>query len=252
MRISRLCLAAIASLAIALAGPGAAEGETINVAVAANFTDVAEALAPLFKAETGDDVVFSFGSTGQLYAQISQGAPYMVLLAADGERPARAVQEGLGIADSVFTYAVGALALYSPILDVSDGAAVLSGGDFAALAIADPVSAPYGRAAEQVITSLGLTDALAPRLVTGSSITQTLQFVESGNAELGFVARSQLSDTAIGSEHVWFVPPGLYDPIRQDAVLLEAGRDSAAARSFMQFLKGDLAGSVIKAAGYQR
>ncbi len=220
--------------------------ESVSVAAAANFTKVAEELAPLFKAETGHDVIYSFGATGQLYTQITQGAPFEVLLAADDERPGRAVAEGFGVEGTVFTYAVGALALYSTSLDLSDGKAVLEAGDFDKVAIADPAAAPYGRAALEAIAALGLTDAIRPRLVTGESITQALQFVESGNAELGFVAASQV----VGRAGVWLVPAELYEPIRQDAVLLKVGQANPAARAFLDFLRSDAAVAVIEASGY--
>ena len=224
----------------------AAHADTVIVAVAANFTKVAEQLAPLFKAETGHDVTYSFGATGQLYTQISQGAPFEVFLAADDERPTRAVTDGFAVDGTVFTYAIGALALYSTTLDLSDGAAVLQGGDFEKLAIADPATAPYGLAAVETIAKLWLTDAIAPKLVTGENITQTLQFIESANAELGFVAASQV----VGKSNVWLVPAADYQPIRQDAVLLKTGADSEAAKAYVAFLKSDTALVVIRAAGY--
>lgn len=224
----------------------AAYGESVSVAVAANFTKVAEELAPIFKAETGHDVVYSFGATGQLYAQITQGAPFEVLLAADDERPTKAVVDGLGVDGSVFTYAIGALALYSTSLDLADGTAVLTGGTFDKLAIADPAAAPYGRAAVETIEALGLTEAITPKLVTGENITQTLQFIESGNAELGFVAASQV----VGKTSVWIVPAELYEPIRQDAVLLKTGETSPAATAYVDFLRSEKAVAVIEAAGY--
>lgn len=224
----------------------ATQAETVSVAVAANFTKVAEELAPLFKAETGHDVSYSFGATGQLYTQISQGAPFEVLLAADDERPGKAVSEGLGVEGTVFTYAIGALALYSTTLDVSDGKAVLEAGAFNKLAIADPAAAPYGRAATEAIAALGLAEAITPKLVTGENISQTLQFIESGNAELGFVAASQV----VGKSSVWMVPAELFEPIRQDAVLLKTGEANPAATAYLDFLKSDAAVAVIQAAGY--
>lgn len=224
-----------------------AHAEAVHVAVAANFTAVAEQLAPLFTAETGHGVTYSFGATGLLYTQISQGAPFEILLAADEERPARAVAEGLGVAGSVFTYAIGALALYSTALDVSDGAAVLGGAGFDKLAIADPQSAPYGRAAIETIAALGLSETIMPQLVTGENITQTLQFIETGNAELGFVAASQVT----GKTGVWIVPADLHAPIRQDAVLLKAGEANPAATAFLDFLRSETAIAVIESAGYR-
>lgn len=234
------------ALVLAALLTGAARADTVNVAVAANFTAVAEELAPLFRARTGHEVTYSFGATGQLYTQITQGAPFAVLLAADDERPARAVDDGFGVEDTVFTYAIGTLALYSTVLDLADGRAVLEAGAFDKLAIADPTTAPYGRAATEVIAALGLTQAITPRLVTGENIAQTLQFVETGNAELGFVAASQV----VGKARVWSVPADLYQPIRQDAVLLKAGEANPAAAAFLEFLRSDAAVAVIEAAGY--
>jgi molybdate transport system substrate-binding protein len=223
-----------------------AQADSVSVADAAHFTKVAEELAPLFKAETGHEVTYSFGATGQLYTQITQGAPFEVLLAADDVRPALAVSEGFGVDGSVFTYAIGALALYSTSLDLADGQAVLEAGSFDKIAIADPAAAPYGQAAIETIAALGLTEAITPKLVTGENITQTLQFVESGNAELGFVAASQV----VGKTGVWIVPADLFEPIRQDAVLLKTGEANPAATAYIDFLKSDAAIAVIEAAGY--
>ena len=233
-------------MALLLAGPaGAVEA---NVAVAANFTGAAEELAAAFKAESGDEVVLSFGATGALYTQIAQGAPFDLFLAADEERPQRAVDDGLGVAGSLFTYARGKLVLYSATLDVSSGIGVLQSGAFEHLAIADPETAPYGAAARHVLRVLGIHDAVAPKLVTGENIAQTLLFVESGNAEIGLVALSQVINKTGGSR--WLVPPGLYRPIRQDAVLLRRGTANEAALGFLEFLKGPLARAIIERHGY--
>jgi len=226
---------------------GAAQAETVSVAVAANFIKAAEGLQPIFAAKTGHQVAYSFGATGVLYAQAMQGGPFDVLLAGDDMRPAQAVADGIGVEGTVFTYAIGALALYSISLDVRDGEAVLKQGDFDRLAIADPQTAPYGRAAAETLAALGLLDELTPLLVTGENISQTLQFIESGNAELGFVAASQV----LGRPGVWLVPGDLHEPIRQDAVLLKAGEANPAALAFMDFLKSDAAVAVIQAAGYE-
>ncbi|WP_108398009.1 molybdate ABC transporter substrate-binding protein [Devosia submarina] len=230
----------------ALLVPSLARAETISVAVAANFTQTAEDLAQLFKAESGHDIRLSFGSTGQLYAQITQGAPFQVFLAADDERPARLVVEGWGVEGTLFTYALGALALYGASSDVSNGEAVLRAGEFRKLAIADPISAPYGQAAVETLQQLGLLEAVEPKLVTGENIGQTLQFVESGSAELGFVAASQI----VGKTGIWRVPEQFHAPIRQDAVLLLEGESSTAARLFLEFLRSDKARAVIRASGY--
>jgi len=240
--MNRVLLALVAGLLASTA----AHAETVNVAVAANFTKVAEELAPIFRAETGHDVVYSFGATGQLYTQATQGAPFEVFLSADDVRPAQAVSDGIGVDGTVFTYAIGALALYSTSLDLTDGKAVLEANDFDKIAIADPETAPYGRAATEALEALGLTDAVADQLVTGENITQTLQFIESGNAELGFTAASQV----VGKSSVWLVPADLYEPIRQDAVLLKTGEANPAAVAYIDFLKSDAAVAVIKAAGY--
>lgn len=221
----------------------------VNVAVAANFTAPAEEIGAAFTAATGDTVSFSFGATGGLYTQISQGAPFEVFLSADNKRPALAVTEGFGVEGTVFTYAVGKLALYSPSLDLTDGAAVLAAGDFQHIAIADPATAPYGAAAVQTIEALGLTAALEPKKVTGENISQTLQFVDTGNAELGFVALSQVADKAPPA--VWLVPAENYSPILQDAVLLKTGEANPAAAAFVEFLKGDEARAIIEKFGYE-
>ncbi|KFC62118.1 Molybdenum ABC transporter, periplasmic molybdenum-binding protein ModA [Devosia sp. LC5] len=235
----------LGTLLAGLLASSAAYADSVDVAVAANFTKVAEELAVRFKTETGHDLVLSFGATGQLYTQITQGAPFEILLAADDERPTRAVKDGFGVDGSVFTYAIGTLALYSTSLVVGDGEAVLK-GPFDKLAIADPEAAPYGKAAVQTLKAMGIYDMVAPRLVTGENISQTLQFVESGNAELGFVAVSQV----MGKDSVWLVPSGFHEPIRQDAVLLKTGQANPAATAFIDFLKSDKAVAVIKAAGY--
>ena len=240
--MNRVLLALVAGLLASTA----AHAETVNVAVAANFTKVAEELAPIFKAETGHDVVYSFGATGQLYTQATQGAPFEVFLSADDVRPTQAVSDGIGVDGTVFTYAIGALALYSTSLDLTKGKAVLEENAFEKIAIADPETAPYGRAAVEALTALGLLEDVTPKLVTGENITQTLQFIESGNAELGFTAASQV----VGKSSVWLVPADLYEPIRQDAVLLKTGEGNPAATAYVEFLKSDAALEVIKAAGY--
>lgn len=237
----------IALLILALGWPAAIAGE-VSVAVAANFTKPAEEIAAAFEERTGHEAVLSFGATGMLYAQIIQGAPFEVFLAADSETPARAIVDGFGAEGTSFTYAVGRLVLHSPSLDLAEGEAVLRGGGFSHLAIANPATAPYGAASVASIDRLGLTADLAPKLVVGQNISQALQFVESGNAELGFVALSQVTERP--PSQVWRVPAELYDPILQDAVLLTTGASNPAAAAFIAFLKGPEAAAIIARYGY--
>jgi molybdate transport system substrate-binding protein len=233
----------VVAAALALAMP--AQAASVNAAVAANFTAAAEELGAAFKVKTGDDVVFSFGSTGQLYSQITQAAPFALFFSADNKRTAQAVSEGFGVEGTVFTYAIGALALYSPSLDLADGEAVLRAGAFTKIAIADPATAPYGQAAMETMGSLGLTEALTPKVVTGTNIAQTLQFVDSGNAELGFVAAAQ-----VVGKPAWLVPEALHEPILQDAVLLKAGQGNPVAQAFLDFVKSDEGTTIIEKYGY--
>lgn len=234
------------ALGLMVGQPNAAE---VSIAVAANFTRPIEEIAAAFEAKTGGRVVLSTGSTGALYAQIVQGAPFAVFLAADDKRPAQAVAEGHGVAGSVVTYAIGATVLYSPAIDVTDGEAVLRQGDFQHIAIANPANAPYGAAAIQAIAALGLTDDMAPKIVTGENVTQTLQFVNSGNAELGFVAQSQVVDQP--ARRVWRLPPELDTPIRQDGVLLATAANDPTARAFLEFLQSDESRAIITRYGYE-
>lgn len=220
----------------------------VSAAVAANFTKPAEELGAAFTAKTGDTVTFSFGATGALYTQISQGAPFEVFFSADNKRPKQAVTEGLAVDGTVFTYAVGKVVLYSPTLDLTDGAAVLKANAFQHLSMADPKTAPYGAAAMETLNKLGLTEALTPKIVTGENISQALQFVDTANAELGFVALSQVIDKP--APQVWRVPAEDYSPILQDAVLLKAGEADPAA-AFLEFLKGDEARAIIEKYGYE-
>jgi molybdate transport system substrate-binding protein len=218
---------------------------TVNVAVAANFTAVAEELASLFEAKGEHQVELSFGATGQLYTQISQAAPFGIFLAADVDRPQKAIEQGFAVEGSFFVYAEGRLVLYAPGRDVADGVAALQ-GDYDKLAIADPAAAPYGKAAVETLITLGLLEKLTPKLVQGENISQTLQFIESGNAEMGFVAASQV----LGKGDQWLVSQDLHAPIAQGAVLLTEGADNPAAVAFLAFLKSDEAVRVIEAAGY--
>jgi len=215
------------------------------VAVAANFTAAAEDLAEAFAAETGQEIGLSFGATGQFYAQITQGAPFHAFLSADAATPARLLDEGLGVEGSSFTYAIGKLVLFSTDPDLVSGPESLE-GDFTQIAIAEPQAAPYGAAAVETIAALGLTERLADRMVVGQNISQTFQFVDTGNAELGFVALSQVIGREDGSS--WIVADDLYTPITQDAVLLDA--ENATASAFLDFLHSDAARTIIEAYGY--
>ncbi|MBB4287636.1 molybdate ABC transporter substrate-binding protein [Roseospira goensis] len=237
-------------LALLLVAAPAARAEEALIAVAANFTAAARDIGAAFEAEGGHSVTFSFGSTGKLYAQIAHGAPFHAFLAADVARPEKAEAEGLAVSGSRFTYALGRLALYSPDPDRigTDGAVALAADDVDRLAIANPVTAPYGAAALEVLAALDLTDALRARLVQGDTIMQTHQFVVTGNVPLGFVALAQIVGHTDGSR--WLVPQDLYTPLRQDAVLLRAGADSVAARAFLDFLRGPVARDIITGYGY--
>lgn len=238
-------LVAVALLAAASAPAHA--GQT-NVAVAANFTEPAKEIAEIFRHKTGHEAVLSFGASGPFYAQIQQDAPFQVFLSADEKRPRDAVEAGLAVGDSRFTYAVGKLVLWSKSLDLGKGDEVLKAGSFAKLSIANPTAAPYGVAAIEAMKTLGVFAAIEPRIVQGATIAQAFQFVDTGNAELGFVALSQLANVTAGSR--WMVPRNLYKPILQDAVLLKKGADDEASKAFIAFLRGPEARAVIVKFGY--
>jgi molybdate transport system substrate-binding protein len=238
-------------LAAALAIPCSAHAGEVQVAVAANFTAPMQKIAPLFEADTGHKAVLSFGSTGKFYAQIANGAPFDVLLSADDETPARLEREGQG--GQRFTYAVGRLVLWSrrPGLVDAQGAA-LKGGGFERLAVADPKLAPYGAAAYETLTKLGLLDTLRSKLVQGENIAQAYQFAATGNAQLGFVALSQVqADGKLREGSAWIVPASMHAPIRQDAILLGKGKDNPAAAALLQYLRSDKAKAVIRGFGYE-
>jgi molybdate transport system substrate-binding protein len=227
-----------------------ATASEIRVAVASNFTRAIRVAANVFEADTGHKVTLAFGSTGKHYAQIVNGAPFDAFFAADVRRPKLLEQEGLAVPGSRFTYAIGKLILWSPEAALVDAKGrVLEHGEFRYLAIANPKLAPYGLAAREVLQSRGLWDDLNRRLVRGENIGQAFQFVASGNAELGFVARSQLMRPGfeIEGSH-WDVPAELYTPIEQQAVLL---KDSEAARAFMSFVRSEEAIRIIRDHGYE-
>lgn len=230
----------------------AAHADTVSVAVAANFTAPMQKIAAEFAKDTGHKAELSFGATGKFYAQISNGAPFGVLLAADDTTPAKIAREGKGVVDSRFTYAVGKLVLWSKQDGYVDAqGAVLKTGKFQHVAIANPKLAPYGLAAEQTLTQLGLLEQIKPKFVQGENIGQTYQFAATGNAELGFVALSQvMEDGKIKSGSAWLVPSSMHEPIRQDAIVLNTAKDNAAAKALMDYLRGDKARAIITSYGY--
>lgn len=239
--LSSLLLYMMLPVAAAVAGEA-------RVAVAANFTEPAREIARAFEAETGHKLVLSFGATGQFYAQIVQGAPFDVMLAADTATPARAVAEGHAVAGTAFTYAIGRLVLYSKTGGLALSEQSLKEAKFTKIAIANPATAPYGAAAVQVLKALGLSDTLQSKIVQGSNIGQAFQFVETGNAEVGFVAGSQVAFVAGGSR--WLVPAQLHSPIAQDAVLLKHGAGNDAAKALLAFLRSAPGTQIIAKYGY--
>lgn len=246
--MKRFWLAAVAAWGL-VAGAGVQAAE-VQVAVAANFTAPMQKIAPLFEADTGHKAVLAFGSTGRFYAQIRNGAPFDVLLAADDETPAKLEREGQG--SSRFTYAIGKLVLWSkqPALVDAQGE-VLKSGKFEKIALADPKLAPYGAAAIETMTKLGVIEALRPRIVQGENIAQAWQFVATENAQLGFVALSQVwADGKLKEGWAWVVPSTLYSPIRQDAILLNKGRNNAAATALLAYLRSEKARNIIRSYGY--
>ena len=228
-----------------------ARANEVSVAVAANFAAPLARIGEGFTAATGHTLKVSAGSTGKLYAQVVAGAPFEVLIAADDEAPRKLIREGLAVTGSNYTYAIGRLVLWSAQPGVVDAqGAVLAAGRFAHVAIANPKLAPYGRAGMEVLRARGLGDALAPKLVTAESIAQAYQFVATGNAELGFVALSQVIGAGPATGSYWLVPPSLYGEIRQDAVLLKTGEKNAAAAALLSYLKSAPAKAMIASYGY--
>ncbi|NNM57809.1 molybdate ABC transporter substrate-binding protein [Acidocella sp.] len=240
---------AAAALALLTVLPAPARAASTSIAVAANFTVPAKRLAAAFAQKTGDNVVLSFGSSGQFVTEITQGAPYEVFLSADAVRPEKLAAIGLASKSSLFTYAVGKLVLYSAKPGYVDAAGkVLASGKFAHIAIADPKAAPYGAAGIEALKALGLYDTVMSKIVTGKSIAQTYEFIATGNAELGFVALSQVINAKGGSQ--WLVPAADYQPIVQDAVLLKAGDNDPVAKAFLAYIKSPEALAVIRSYGY--
>jgi molybdate transport system substrate-binding protein len=241
----------LATLLLAAGAPARA-GE-VQVAVAANFTAPMQKIAAAFAQDTGNKAVLAFGATGKFYAQIHNGAPFEILLAADDDTPARLDREKQTVPGSRFTYATGRLVLWSAKDNYVDNAGkVLQAGTFNHLSIANPKAAPYGAAAVETLTKLNLMARLQPKIVQGENIAQAHQFVSTGNAELGFVALSQVArDGKFTSGSGWIVPDAMHSPIRQDAVILAKGAANPTARALMDYLKSDKAKAIIRAFGYQ-
>lgn len=236
-----------------LAGSMAAQAAEVSVAVAVNFSAPMQKIAALFEQDTGHKVILAFGSTGRFYAQIKNGAPFQVLVAADDETPVKLEQEGWGVSGSRFTYAIGRLVLWSKQAAVVDDAgAVLKTAKFEKLALADPRLSPYGLAAVQTLSQLGLWETLKPKFVQGENIAQTFQFVVTENAQLGFVALSQVyAEGRIPQGSAWIVPESLHTPIRQDALVLKNGKNNPAAAALLHYLRSDKVRIIIRSYGYK-
>ena len=245
--IRGLCAVALAALAFS------ARADEVQVAVAANFSAAAQKIAAQFEKDTGHTVKLSFGATGKFYAQIEAGAPFDVLLAADQVTPGKLVTEGKAVPTTLRTYAIGKLVLWSADPALVDGKGeVLKSDKWRHLSVADAKLAPYGQAARETLAALKLTDAVQPRVVTAENIGQAYQFVQTGNAELGFVALGQVQppDGSKPAGSMWVVPTNLYAPIRQDVVVIASTKVTKAATQFVDYLASDKAREVIKAYGY--
>ena len=241
----------LSTAALALAS-WSAQAAQATVAVAANFAEPLRALAAVLEKTTGHRLEIVVGATGRLYAQIANGAPFDVFLAADQATPAKAESEGLTVPGSRFTYATGQLVLWSARADLVDGQGqVLRREGWRRLAVANPRTAPYGAAALQTLDRLGLQQALAPRLVQGESIAQAYNFAHTGNADLAFVAMSQVLESGrLKSGSMWVVPKQHHDPIRQDVVLLKRGASNEAARALMALMQSPAGKDLIRSFGY--
>ena len=244
----KIAILALAGMMLALGGAPALAADT-QVAVAANFTEPAKEIAAAFNKATGHTAVLSFGASGAFYTQITKGAPFEILLSADADRPKKIEADGLAAPGARFTYAIGRLVLYSKTPGFVDASGTGALAKAAKVAIADPGAAPYGVAAVETLTKLGVYDQIKPKIVTGSSIAQAYQFVDTGAAEVGFVALSQVISEKGGSR--WIVPTSDHAPIEQQAILLKTGQANEAAKAFMSFLKGPQAVAIIKRYGYE-
>lgn len=251
--MKHICMSLFVTLVSAVP-PSMSRADEALVGVATNFAEVMEQLEARFEQHSGHDLTVVAGSTGKLYAQITNGAPFDVFLAADRERPRLLEERGLAVDGTRLTYAVGRLVLWSPEATriSADGADTLRNGDFRRLAMANPALAPYGAAARQTLEALGLYERLGDRLVLGENIGQAFAMVATANAELGFVALSYVTSARNeipGSR--WDVPQEYYTPIRQDAVLLERGTGNDAAAALLRWLREDEARAIIERFGYR-
>lgn len=227
--------------------------EEIHAAVASNFTAPMKDIVKQYEEESGNKVILSFGSSGKFFAQIQNGAPFQIFLSADENKPDALEKAGLIVTGTRFTYAIGALALWSVKPDfIDNNDARLKSGDFNKLALANPKLAPYGVAATEVLEGLGLTESTKSKWVMGENISQTYQFASTGNTDLGFVALSQImSEGRITKGSSWIIPTDQYSPIRQDAVLLKSAENSTAAKELLNYLRSDKARSIIHSYGYK-
>jgi molybdate transport system substrate-binding protein len=231
---------------------GTAHADTVRVALASNFAGPMREIARLFELESGHRVELVVSSSGKIYAQIAHGAPFDVFLSADQAKPAALIADGLAVTESRFTYAVGRLVLWSldPQL-INNSADIIRCGNFRIMAIANPLLAPYGEAAMEVLQQLDSDGRLASKIVRGENIAQTFQFVATGSADLGFVALSQLQDAGLAaSGSQWLVPGTMHGPIRQDAVLLNAAAENPAAVALFTFLQSEPIRTLILESGY--
>ena len=239
-------------LLFSLLRPLSGMADTVQVAVASNFSGAMQQIARDFRKDTGHEVTIMAAGTSKLYAQIKNGAPFEVLLSADDKTPAKLEAEVLAVPGTRFTYAVGKLVLWSAQPDRVDGEGkILRSGEFAHISLGNPKTVPYGQAAVEVLRRLGLYEALEPRFVLGENVAHTQQFVDSGNAELGFVAQSGVyKDGQLTGGSAWWIPDSLYTPIRQDAVLLKNGQNNAAARALLDYLRQPPAKAIMTSLGY--
>lgn len=249
--MKRWFLAWCLSVTVTTAVPSAF-AEQVLVAVAANFVPPFREVAIEFETATGHNVRVAAGSSGNFYSQIKNGAPFDVFFSADMDHPKLLEDDGLGVKDFRFTYAIGRLVLWSPSADLIKGEETLRTKQYKRLAMANPKTAPYGVAAMQAMQKLELWDSVQPKIVMGENLGQTIGFIESGNADLGFVALSQVLDPKIkGRGSRWDVPNHLHDPIKQDVILLTKGKDNPAAKALLAFMISPQARSIIERYGYE-